>query len=281
MKIAKEINCLPTFLTFRCNVGCEYCINRDSELTNAGKEMSGKEWVEGINGLELESELTIELEGGEPTQHKDFYYIIENIKYPVDLLTNLQFDIDEFISKVDPKWFKKGDKDWYKSIRASYHPHYMDAKETINKLVKLQDAGFSVGLSSVNLPEMSKANMEMTELARKNKIYYTIKEFLGYRNGSLHGFFKYPNALLKPPETVMCKTIDISIAPDGFMYKCHRDLYKGENALAHISEKNSKIEYKYRNCDKFGECNPCDIKEKVNRHLEPGFSNVEIKKENE
>lgn len=276
MKIAKEFNCIPVFLTFSCNLKCSYCINNDSPIKNRGYEMVGEDWINGLNNLELENDITIELEGGEPTKHKDFYSIIEHVKYPVDILTNLQFNVNKFISKVDPGWFKKGTKHWYKSLRASYHASQMDANKTIEKLVKLQDANFDVALSSLNLPEMSETNMEMTELARMNGIYFTIKEFLGRRDGILHGFYKYPDALSGNKKDVMCRTRDLSIAPNGLVYKCHRDLYAGENTLGHLSDIKS-IEFKYRPCSNYGICHPCDVKEKVNKFLEQGFSNVEIK----
>jgi len=279
VEVPINFNYVGAFLTLRCALQCDYCINDDSGVERKRDEMSGEEWIDGINRLDIGKDLAITLEGGEPTMHPDFYNIIEGIKHPVDLLTNLQFNTAEFIRKVNPKWFHQGAHRSYKSVRATFHPTRMNIDDTIQKVTRLQDSGFKVGLFSLNVPENTEANMDMAELARRNGVYFFIKDFIGRQDdGRLYGQFKYPDAVGGgDKKIVMCRTKEVLIAPDGEMYKCHRDLYHGEKSLANICDSNLEIDYDYKACSNFGECNPCDIKLKTNRYLQMGVCSVDIK----
>lgn len=274
IKVPDVINYVPCFLTLKCNLSCDYCITRDSGLVDRW-EMPANEWIT-LNRLKLKEDLPITLQGGEPTLYEGFYEIIDKIKHPIDILTNLQFDVDEFIKKVDPKKLHKGRKDWYKSIRVSYHSLQMKAKETLEKVVKLQNAGFNIGLFALNLPELTEKNMEMSELARKKEIYFFVKDFLGKRDNRLFGFYKYPRALDGKRKKALCRSKDLLIAPGGNIYRCHRDLYHAENPIANLLDEDLKIEHKFRPCKNYGTCNPCDVKNKTNRFLQQGFCTVDI-----
>ncbi len=276
VRVSDAINYVPAFLTLDCNLSCSYCINDDSGVVKERSMMSPEEWVRGLNRLKLKKDLPITFQGGEPTAYLGFYEVINKINHPIDILTNLQFNIDEFISMVKPERLHKGRKPYYKSIRVSYHSQSMEAGETLDRIVKLQDAGFNIGLFALNLPELTEANMEMSELAREKNVYFFIKDFLGKRDDRLFGFYRYPEALDGEKKDAYCRSRDLLTAPDGKIYRCHRDLYHAENSIAHILDKDLKAEYKFRYCSNYGECNPCDIKEKTNRFLQQGFSTVEI-----
>ncbi len=278
VKIPDVYNYIPSFLTLRCTFNCDYCITKDTGLVRGKQEMSANEWCEGLNRLKLRKDLPVTLQGGEPTQHPEFYDIIDGLNHPIDILTNLQFDVDEFIGRVDPNKLHLGRKSYYKTIRVSYHSHSMKANDTLEKVVRLQDAGFKIGLFALNLPELTEANMEMSELARENKVYFFIKDFLGKRDGRLFGFYTYPEALDGKKKNVYCRSRDLLTAPDGKIYRCHRDLFHAENSIAHILDEDLKVEYKFRPCSNSGTCNPCDVKNKTNRFLQQGFCTVEIKK---
>ncbi|WP_169703630.1 radical SAM protein [Candidatus Kuenenia stuttgartiensis] len=103
--IPQTYNYIATFLSLACNLRCSYCINYFEEGTFAKKHLPGKDWVRGLNRIVSRHDLPLSLQGGEPSLHKDFIYILNNIKSElnIDILTNLQFDEDEFIQKVDPK----------------------------------------------------------------------------------------------------------------------------------------------------------------------------------
>lgn len=275
IKIPSRYNYIATFLTLKCNLNCSYCLNDNSGVIRKRNEMSADEWIKGLN--RLETNLPPVLEGGESTLHKGFYDILEKARHPFDILTNLQFDVDKFVRKVNPEWLNKGQHPSYKSIRASFHAKQMGLENTINKAVKLQDAGFDIGLFALNLPETTEANMRMAEEARQNKIYFFIKDFLGYRNERLFGHFKYPKALDGIKKDTLCRLKELIISPDGEIYRCHRDLYHAENSIGHLLDEDFKIKDEFQPCSNYGLCNPCDVKEKTNRYLQMGNCQMEIK----
>jgi len=278
VKVPMRYNYIATFLSLRCNLDCSYCLNKyNGEVRRNRFEMSAHEWYDGLNRLKIREDLPITLEGGEPTLHKGFYDIIRKVKHPIDILTNLQFDVDEFIERVDPNKLNRSKIPAYKSIRAAYHAENMDLENTIEKTVKLQDAGFNIGLFVLNLPEATEQNMKMAELARQNKIYFFIKDFLGKKDGRLFGHYKDPNALDKNKKQVMCRLKELIIDPIGLIYRCHRDLYKEENPLGHLSDDNLEIKDIFRICKNYGECNPCDAKLRTNRFLQMGSCQMQIK----
>ena len=123
--IPQTYNYIGTFLSLVCNLRCSYCINYFEEGMFSKKHISGEDWVRGLNRIVSRDDLPISLQGGEPSLQKDFIYILNNIKpeLNIDVLTNLQFDGDEFIRRVNPNRIKR--KSPYASIRVSYHPETM------------------------------------------------------------------------------------------------------------------------------------------------------------
>lgn len=269
------------FLTLKCNFKCNYCINEKSgRLIRARAELTGEEWVKTLNNLNIRQDVPITIGGGEPTQHPDFYKIIDNINHPVDLLTNLEFDIIKFIHNVDPVGMYSPDNEAYKSIRVSFHPEFMEIDETIAKAVALQEAGFNIGILPINHPENTEANLQLCEEGRKNQIYVFIKDFLGMYKGQMVGHYKYPDGLLgghAQGSMVQCRTQELLVSPNGSIFSCHRDLYTNKNSTANLTDNDPNIDFEYHLCDKFGYCNPCDLKLKVNRFLQMGSCSVDIK----
>jgi organic radical activating enzyme len=274
--IPETHNYIAVFLTLACNLRCSYCINDfGSEHSTAG-HLSGREWVRGLN--RIVSSLPISLQGGEPSLHKDFIYILNNIKpeLDIDILTNLQFDADEFITKVDPERIKRGSP--YASIRVSYHPEVMELKPLAGKVLKLQDAGFSIGIWGVMHPAQEARILEAQEYCKGLKIDFRLKEFLGNYNGRMYGTYRYEGACDKRfTKTVLCKTTELIVGSDGSVYRCHSDLYEGRTPVGNITDPEFRVEDVFRSCSVFGHCNPCDIKVKTNRLQEFGHTSVEIK----
>jgi len=276
MKLPKTYDYAEAYLTFNCNLSCDYCINKSGGLEKR-KELTAEQWTKGLNKINFDIPLT--LGGGEPTKHPEFFEILDGLRRDtkIDLLTNLSFDVDEFIKKTNPKRFSNSDNPAYRSIRASFHPTGMELEETINKAVKLQEAGFSIGLFSINHPANVQGNMQMSESARKNQIYFFIGDFLGKdEKGKLHGFYKYPEALDGNKKEALCKTSQLLISPNGDTHKCHRDLYLNKHPLNNILDNDFKVKDRFRKCINYGTCNPCDIKLRTNRFLQMGNCNVEI-----
>jgi len=272
-KIPKRFNYVEAYLTFRCDLGCDYCINAESGVIRNRKELSAVEWLEALDKIGFHMPLT--LGGGEPTQHRDFYDLVDLVNTPIDLLTNLQFNTDEFIFRVDPNKFSKSDVPFYHSIRASFHPTRMDKKDTLKRARKLIDNGFNVGLFGIMHPYQINDNMEMSFLAQKEGVPFYVKDFLGRIGQKMFGYFKYPEGVDGFPKTANCRSRELLIAPDGQVYRCHRDLYHAQGAIGDIRDLQIKDEF--RPCTNYGLCNPCDVKAKTNRFLKGVECQVEIK----
>jgi sulfatase maturation enzyme AslB (radical SAM superfamily) len=283
IEVPKEYAYIGVFLTLRCNFKCNYCINELSgTLQRSRKELTADMWVDVLNNLDIKHDIPITIGGGEPTVHKGFFKIVNKLNHPIDLLTNLEFDIIKFIHNVDPEsMYYQDDNYAYKSIRVSFHPEFMDIKETIAKAVALQNAGFNIGILPINYPENTTANLQLCEEARKNQIYVFIKDFLGEYRGQMIGHYKYPEGLDgRYHNQVQCRTQELLISPTGDVFKCHRDLYMRQYPVCNLLD-NPDLKYEFRKCDKYGYCNPCDLKLKVNRFLQMGSCSVEIKKLNQ
>jgi hypothetical protein len=147
----------------------------------------------------------------------------------------------------------------------------------VKKVLRLQSAGYSIGIWGVLHPEQEGAVLRAQELCRAQGIDFRTKEFLGEHSGSLHGSFNYPGACeRKGSKTVRCRTSELLIGPGGEVYRCHNDLYEGRAAIGHILDPEFIIDDSYRTCEMFGQCNPCDVKLKTDRFQQFGHTSVEI-----
>lgn len=274
----KSYNYIGVFLTFDCNLKCSYCINYFEKDLLKRKIISGKDWVRLLNRIESRDDLPVTLQGGEPGIHPDFIYIINNVEpeLNIDILTCLEFDVDEFIREVNPQRVKRDAP--YASIRVSYHPETMDLEETKGKVLKMLDSGFSVGIWSVLHPLYKDHILDAQKKCKGLGIDFRTKEFLGEYQGKLYGTYKYEDACRnKNRKRVHCRTTELLIDPEAFIFGCHHDIYKDINPTGSLFDENFQIEDKFRECDYFGSCNPCDIKIKTNRFQQFGHTSVEIK----
>ena len=275
--IPEHYNYLAVFLTFACNLNCSYCINRFEKGNFSRRHLSGTEWVRILNRIVSREDLPLTLQGGEPTLHKEFIHIINHLRkdLPIDILTNLQFDVDEFIERVNPERIKRNAP--YASIRVSYHPSQMNLEELIEKTLKMQDAGFSIGLFGVLHPEQEEEILTAKERCLKLGVDFRTKEYLGYCNGKLYGTYLYPNACtMEKAEEVFCKTTELIVGPAGEVYRCHHDLYEGFPSIGNLIDGAFQIQDIFRPCEVYGFCNPCDVKVKTNRFQQYGHTSVEI-----
>jgi hypothetical protein len=278
IEIPQNYNYIGVFLTPECNYHCNYCLNYFGEFKTNGKHLSGKDWVEGLNRINAREDLPVTLQGGEPSIHKDFIYIINNLKpqLRIDILTNLQFDVEEFIKQVNPNRLKR--KAPYASVRVSFHPEVMNLEETMNKTLKMLDAGFSIGIWGILHPLYEDYILKAEQECLRRGIDFRTKEFLGEYKGKLYGTYKYEGACRKKfNKKVLCKTTELIISPEGLIYRCHSGLYALRESIGCILGPEFQIEDGFRECHFFGHCNPCDIKIKTDRFQQYGHTSVEIK----
>ncbi|MEA1955649.1 MAG: 4Fe-4S cluster-binding domain-containing protein [Campylobacterota bacterium] len=285
IKLKEHHNYVAFFLSLGCNLNCSYCINLHDEGSRykqaKRKELSYKGWIKAANLLELRDDLPLSLQGGEPTLLKGFNTFVKEVKPEIkmDLLTNMMFDVDKFIKEVPVERFTRDAP--YASIRVSYHPGQNDIDDLIYKTQKMEDAGFRVGLFGIELPDdnLNKHIFEVKDRCLKLGIDFRTKEFLGEFEGNMYGTFKYKNSVSSNLKSCQCKTTELLVDPNGYVYKCHSDLYAGRNPYANILDINfssNEIDI-YRNCDFYGDCNPCDVKVKTNRFQQDGHTSVDIK----
>lgn len=278
MVLPESYNYIAVFLTLNCNYYCSYCITEYGSRKTKGTYLSGQEWVQGLNRIRPRDDLPITLQGGEPSLHKDFIYIINNLRpeLKIDILTNLQFDVRRFIAQVNPVRLKR--RSPYASIRVSFHPEVMDLEETIKKVLALQAAGFSVGLWGILHPAYTETILKAQTKSQSIGIDFRAKEFLGEYQGRLSGTYLYQDACSKRfKRSVLCKTTELIIGPSGDIYRCHSDLYENRKPIGKIVDPEFKIIDSYRPCAVFGHCNPCDVKIKTNRLQKYGHTSVQIK----
>ncbi|MCL5062029.1 MAG: radical SAM protein [Nitrospirae bacterium] len=277
-------NYVAFFLTLSCNLRCPYCINLHNGGTRykqATREyLSADELIMAANRFIFRDDLPLTLQGGEPTLYKGFYRFVNEVKEEVkmDLLTNMMFNVDEFIKNV-PVWRFTREAP-YAAIRVSYHPGQNDIEDLIRKAFRFQDAGFRIGIYGVEHPSIKEHILETKERCLKLGIDFRTKEFLGEWDGKLYGTFKYEGAVCgNKMKYCECRTTEIIVDPAGYIYKCHSELYNGRNPFANILDEgfNEDAVDEFRSCHFYGDCNPCDVKVKTNRFQIFGHTSVEIR----
>lgn len=272
-------NYIACFLTLSCNLKCDYCINYFGQARHTVKGIiSGREWVGALNRLEPAVELPITLQGGEPSLHPDFIDIIKGIKEDlnIDILTNLSFNVDNFIKSIKPSRLKRDSP--YPSIRVSYHPDYADLGQIINKVLRMQESGFSIGIFGILHPRFQNKILEAQERCCKLGIDFRTKEFLGSFGGKVYGTYLYPGAIVtESKKKCLCRVSELIIGPDGYIYKCHSDLYNGFTPTGNLQDHDCEVEDIFRACDRFGDCNPCDVKVKTDRFQVQGYTSAEVR----
>jgi hypothetical protein len=230
--------------------------------------MSAEDWIKGLSRIATRCDLPITLQGGEPTLHQGFYEIantLHNLNRHLDLLTNGMFDLRDFNLSKDV--FRRGAK--YASIRFSYHPA-MNQTALVSTAYWMQQHGYEVGIWG--LDNNKELNEQMAHLCDGLGIDFRLKEYLDKD----HGTYKYPEAISGRNKKALCKINELLIGPSGHIFKCHADLYANRNPIGNILDYDIP-EFRFRECENYGTCNPCDVKLKTNRLQEFGYCAVEIK----
>lgn len=276
--VPETFNYIGAFLTFRCPYSCSYCINRFNNASLVRKiEIRGADWIRFFERLHPRT-VPITLQGGEPGMHPDFLEIVSELCsfHAIDILTNLAFDLKAFISRVDPARINRSAP--YAPIRVSYHPEQFTLETIVKRVLMLQDAGFRVGLYGVLHPEQKDEIMRAHQVCTDLGIDFRTKAFLGVHQGRMHGEIAYPGACEgRPTHCCECAPSELLIAPDGAIHRCHHDLYNSCTPVTDVFESTPALNNGFRPCDRFGACNPCDVKIKNNRFQQFGHVSVNIR----
>jgi len=276
IRLADGIEYVELYYTLRCNFRCPYCIN--GNISRARYEADYIDIVDGINDIDFRG-LPLTIGGGEPTIKNTFYDMVNSLRpdIKIDLLTNGQFSVEEFMRNIPNDRLYNASDPAYKNIRISYHQG-SDPQEISTKAQILDLHGYRVGIFGIAHPESLKANMQMAEICRKKGVFFFVKEFLGEYDGQWYGHYKYPRGKAGTPFQVMCRGSEVLIGPGGDIYRCHHDLYLNTRADGNIIDySGDTIEYEYRPCQNYGECNLCDLKIKISPDFKKSRCSIEVK----
>jgi hypothetical protein len=223
-----------------------------------------------LNRIITRPDLPLTLQGGEPTLHPQFYEIIHGIKpdINIDLLTNCQFNVRQFMERIPPSRLKRDAK--YASIRVSYHPKTMELADTIERVSTLKNNGYSVGVWIVDYPKDPLIKYYVRAF-QKAGIDCRLKEYL---DGKDYGTYKYRE--LQGRRDMACLPSEFLIAPNGDIHRCHGDLYGNRKSYGNILDNVVTPITQFTPCKKVA-CNSCDVKVKYDRFQVMGHCAVEIK----
>jgi hypothetical protein len=277
VKLPESFNYIGAFLTFRCPYACSYCINRMRPGQLAVEERSAAEWLQFFERLDAR-EIPVTFQGGEPGLHRDFLTIVrETLRFhPVDILTNLAFDLGQFVDRIDPNAINRPAP--YAPIRVSFHPEQFSLEHILDRVLFVQRAGFRVGLYGVTHPANAVAIDAARARCKDLGVDFRTKPFLGWDKGALHGEYAYSDACgMDVPRSCECAASEALIAPNGRVFRCHHHLYGQVDPLGVISDPDLAIDDGFHPCAYYGHCNPCDVKLKNNRFQQFGHVSVRIR----
>jgi len=178
-----------------------------------------------------------------------------------------------FVARVPVSRFTRNAP--YASIRVSFHPGQNNIDDLIYKALKLEGAGFRVGIYGITHPDgrIGEEVRRARDKCLKRGLDFRTKSSWGNIRAGFTGLTGIPAQSARrysPPAE--CRTSELIVDPSGEVYRCHADLYSQREPVGHILEEAfdaSRLDL-FRPCANFGSCNPCDVKVKTNRFQEFG-----------
>jgi len=266
------------FLTLRCSADCPYCIQKivpeEFDRAKNKEHLSGEEWVRILNGIEHRPGQPLALTGGEPSLHRDFLYILNNLEgYTVTVATNLISrtfeDIDRFAKNLHPRSTVR--------FNTSFHPSFIPPEEFIRRVRRMKELGLWVDqVAMVDHP--GSGFRKYREIFIRHGLDLRPQSFLGYWNGRLYPDPEDHTVTNDPREhgitdmklyqegfsarsrrPMYCRTRRFLIGPDGLVYNCHYHLYSRRSPIGDLTNGEVSLREDYYYCEDFGFCNPCDF----------------------
>lgn len=282
--VPAEYDYIGIYLTDLCHLRCEYCITRHHGARygqNRIQTLEPRQWIDGLNRLDLPADVPITLQGGEPFLYKGIWEILENVRHKVDILTALPPNLrrQDFLRLRTLEWNRRQAP--YPRIRVSYHRGQNRYEDLIRRIADLQDL-VSIGMYYLDTPATPLEEIAaIRSFAANYGVEVRSKEFLGRWGQQVYGTYLYPEAVsgIRQPDPVLCKNTVIPIAPDGMIYRCHSDLYfqRRRHALGNVLDERFEFPRDHQACDNFGLCSECDVKVKTNRYQQFGYTSVDIR----
>ena len=205
-KYGEPIDCQKThhihvYLTFRCTNNCYFCANRLTvKKLPKYEEYDGQKWLDYFN--RLYNILEINFQGGEPTVHEDFHYILNGLDgFNIIVFTNLN---EANLWKVQN--LKPGNNNIV--LKCSYHP--LEEKADVGTFVeriKSVPKGIICVPHIVKIPEVSYQVYKDAflrcgvQLDQDEVIYQDLRNITDF-------------------QTVICDNHEKAFAPDMKVYPC-------------------------------------------------------------
>lgn len=260
-----EIHVWVAYLTARCNFACDYCIQKPKMVPGQRRkpwgryqELTGRQWVDALNGFPVRPKHPLILTGGEPSLHKDFAFIASRLEgYALDLTSNLTFDIDAVAAEM------RAHGKVFKTSFHTYHPKFMAPQRWLDQAERLRDSGLveAPTFSMVNLErfphfrddEHDRNLRQLVELADRRGLVYQFNEFRGTHMGEAfnrdHKF------------RIDCTSAWVNIDPEGNVFNCQYHLTERKHAFGNVTAIDACRPLpkmgEFFACSDFGYCDPC------------------------
>lgn len=260
-----EIHVWVAYLTARCNFACDYCIQKPQMVPGQRRkpwgryqELTGRQWVDALNGFPVRPEHPLILTGGEPSLHKDFAFLASHLEgYALDLTSNLTFDIDAVAAEMRARG-----KRFVTSFH-TFHPKFHTPEQWIEQAERLRDSGLvdKPTFSMVNLTrfphfrddEHDRNLHKLTQLAERRGLVYQWNEFRGTHMGEA---FNRDHKL-----AIDCTSAWVNIDPEGNVFNCQYHLTERKRSFGNITDVASLRPLpamgEWFSCTDFGYCDPC------------------------
>jgi hypothetical protein len=166
---------------YACNYRCSYCFLAEKwDVASKENKYPGiNEWIEVWDRLyEKYGSCHIHFSGGEPFTYPDFFILIISLskKHTLEFSTNLSFDVNYFVKKMDPKRAK---------LNVSFHPEFSDSEEFFEKASRLKINSFPIAVSFVAYPPHLKDMKGISARCREIGVTLIVQLFRGqYREKS-------------------------------------------------------------------------------------------------
>lgn len=169
-------------ITYECNYRCSYCIlwKEHKERYPYVKIDRWKEIWDRI--FEKYWCSHIRFSGGEPFIYHNFIDLVAMLseKHTIDITTNLTFDIEQFLKKIEPGGI---------TLSASFHPEFAEIDYLFEKVLFLNKKGFPTNVIFEARPSYLVDLDKYKSAAQKMGILLKIIPFLGEFEGK-----KYPQS---------------------------------------------------------------------------------------
>ena len=253
------------YLTARCNYACDYCIQKPGMQPGQKRkpwgrydELTGRQWVDALNGFPERPNNPLILTGGEPSLHKDFYFIASHLDgYALDLTSNLTFDIDRLAREMNARGVR------FATSFHTFHPKFGLPEQFLEQAERLRDSGVveEPVFSMVNLSkfphfrdqEHDRNVAAFAELAERRGLVYQFNEFRGTHMGA-----PFDRVAKRDIE---CTSAWVNIAPDGEVFNCQYHLTERRNSFCNVTDIAAGRRLPdfgtFFSCSDFGYCDPC------------------------